>query len=49
MSNTACEFWHFDEQGKSCEGRDACNAGQDCEPLGEIRIGLNLLEDRRSR
>jgi hypothetical protein len=41
------EFGHFDEQGESGYGRDARNAGQNCEPLGEVGIGLNLLEDRR--
>jgi hypothetical protein len=41
------EVGHFDEQGEGGEGRAVWNAGQDCEPLGEIRIGLNLLDDLR--
>ncbi len=41
------EFGHFDEQGEGGYGRDPRNAGQNCEPLGEIWIVLNLLEDRR--
>ena len=36
-----------DKQGEGGYGRDAGNAGQNCEPLGEVGIGLNLLEDRR--
>lgn len=39
------ELGHFDEQGGGGDGQEARNAGQDCEPVGEIRIGLNLLED----
>lgn len=38
---------HFDKQGEGGNGREAGNAGQDCEPLGKITIGLNLLEDLR--
>jgi hypothetical protein len=41
------ELGHFDEQGEGGDGRAASNAGQDCEPLGETRIGLNLREDLR--
>jgi hypothetical protein len=41
------ELGNFDEQGEGGDGRQARNAGQNWEPLGEIRISLNLLEDRR--
>jgi hypothetical protein len=41
------ELEHFDQQGEGGYGRDARNTGQDREPLGEVGIGLNLLEDRR--
>ena len=41
------ELGHFDEQGEGGYGRDARNAGEDCEPLGEIGVNLDLLEDCR--
>jgi hypothetical protein len=40
-------FEAADEQGEGGDGRQARNAGQDRESLGEVRISLNLLEDRR--
>ena len=43
----AAELGNFDEQGEGGDGRQARNAGQDRESLGEVRISLNLLEDRR--
>ena len=39
------ELRHFDEQGEGGYGRDARNAGEDCEPLGEIGVSSDLLED----
>ena len=41
------ELRHFDEQGEGGYGRDARNAGEDCEPLGEIGVSSDLLEDCR--
>ena len=36
------EFGHFDEQGEGGHGRDAWNADEDCEPSGEIGVGVFL-------
>jgi hypothetical protein len=41
------ELGHLDKQSEGGNGREAGNAGQDCEPSGKITIGLNLLEDLR--
>jgi hypothetical protein len=41
------ELRHFDEQGEGGYGLDARNAGEDCEPLGEIGVSSDLLEDCR--
>ena len=40
------ELRHFDEQSEGGYGRDARNAGEDCEPLGEIGVSSDLLELR---
>ena len=41
------ELRHFDEQSEGGYGRDAGNAGEDCEPLGEIGVSSDLREDCR--
>jgi hypothetical protein len=38
------ELGHFDKQGEGGNGREAGNAGQDCEPSGKTR---SVLEDLR--